>query len=232
MAREKVREKDRLDQPYVPARRLRPNVDPEAFGQWTERVARFLGTGRFLIIQTLIIVIWIVVNILPGTPHFDPYTFTFLTLVLSLQAAYAAPLILLAQNRQDDRDRANLVEDRQAAQRNLDDTEFVARELADVRIALGDVVTRDWLRDELADLVEELAAKGALAGGMAAPRRKKQKKRKPPTGDMPVGDDVGTLTEPQQPDPEDEPAADAPIGGTEDPPSDSGDGSGMPMPNA
>jgi uncharacterized membrane protein len=194
-----AREKDRLDQPYVPARRLRPNVDPEAFGQWTERVARFLGTGRFLVAQTLFITVWITLNVIPGI-EFDSYPFGFLTLVLSLQAAYAAPLILLAQNRQDDRDRANLVEDRQQAQRNLDDTEFVARELADVRLALGDVVTRDWLRDELADLVEELAAKGALAGGVPTPRRKK-KKRKPAPVDGPTGDDVGTLTEPQQPDP-------------------------------
>lgn len=208
-----VREKDRLDQPYIRGRRLRPTVDADAFGQWTERVARFLGTGRFLIIQTALITIWIFINVLPGIPHFDPYTFTFLTLVLSLQAAYAAPLILLAQNRQDDRDRANLVEDRQQAQRNLDDTEFVARELADVRLALNDVVTRDWLRDELADLVEELAAKGALATGVPTPRRKK-KKRKPTPGPHPPGDDVGALTEPQQPDGDD--GSDAHLGPADD----------------
>ena len=202
MAREWAREKDRLDQPYVPGRWLRPQVDSDAFGQWTERVARFLGTGRFLIIQTALIAIWIVINVLPGIPHFDPYTFTFLTLVLSLQAAYAAPLILLAQNRQDDRDRANLLEDRQQAQRNLDDTEFVARELADVRLALNDVVTRAWLRDELADLVEELAAKGALGSGVQ-PARRKKKKRKPSVAASPLGDEVGALTEPQQPDHDD-----------------------------
>jgi uncharacterized membrane protein len=212
-----VAERDRLDQPFVPGRRLRrPQLDPEAFGQWTERVARFLGTGRFLIFQTGFIVFWITINVIPGIPHFDPYTFTFLTLVLSLQAAYAAPLILLAQNRQDDRDRANLVEDRQQAQRNLDDTEFLARELADVRFSLGEVVTRDFLRAELrdmiAELIEELSDEERTATVETPPRRKKKKPRKPKpeiAETSTAGAASGTvvappLTEPQHPEEPDE----------------------------
>src|SRR4051794_36797996 len=98
----------RLDQPRIDRRSYRLRVDPEAFGQWTERIARFLGTGRYLVLQSAAIVIWIVGNAVPGVPHPDAYPFLFLTLALSLQASYAAPLILLAQNRQDDRDRVNL----------------------------------------------------------------------------------------------------------------------------
>ena len=142
----------RLDQPNLPRRGVRISYDPEAFGRSTERIARFLGTGRYLVLQTILIIIWILVNVLPGIPHFDPYTFTFLTLVLSLQAAYAAPLILLAQNRQDDRDRVNLEEDRGQAKQAVADAEYLAREMAAIRIALGDLVTRDYLRSELSRL--------------------------------------------------------------------------------
>jgi uncharacterized membrane protein len=148
--------RERLDQPTVPRRGLRPNLDPEAFGRWTERIARFLGTGRYLVYQTVVIVLWIVINTLPGVPHFDPYTFTFLTLILSLQAAYAAPLILLAQNRQDDRDRVNLEQDREQARQAKADVEYLARELAAIRLAVGEVATRDFLRSELARLGEAL----------------------------------------------------------------------------
>jgi uncharacterized membrane protein len=140
----------RLDQPRVERRSVRLRVDPEAFGQWTERIARFLGTGRYLVGQTIVILLWIVVNTIPDIPHFDPYTFTFLTLVLSLQAAYAAPLILLAQNRQDDRDRVNLEADRDEARQSKADLEYLAREIAAIRMALGEVATRDFLRSELA----------------------------------------------------------------------------------
>lgn len=139
----------RLDQPNLPRRGPRLSYDPEAFGRLTERIARFLGTGRYLIVQTVFIVFWILVNTLPGLPHFDPYAFLFLTLILSLQAAYSAPLILLAQNRQDDRDRVNLEEDRAQARQSLADAEYLAREIAAIRLALGDVVTRDYLRSEL-----------------------------------------------------------------------------------
>ena len=150
----------RLDQPRVEGRGLLPHFDPEAFGNWTERVARFLGTGRYLIMQTIAIIIWVLVNTLPGLPHFDPYTFTFLTLILSLQAAYAAPLILLAQNRQTDRDRVALEQDRASNERNLADTEFLTREVASLRIALRDMATRDFLRSELRSQLDEMEQRG------------------------------------------------------------------------
>ena len=144
----------RLDQPVTPRRVVRPTYDPEAFGRLSERVARFIGTGRFLVFQTGFIFVWIVANVFPvGHHHLDHFPFIFLTLLLSLQAAYAAPLILLAQNRQDDRDRVNLEQDRSLSGRQLAETEFVAREVAAVRIALGDVVTRDYLRSELRALL-------------------------------------------------------------------------------
>jgi uncharacterized membrane protein len=140
----------RLDLPRVERRALRLRVDAEAFGQWTEKFARFLGTGRYLVAQTVLIVVWLAMNTIPGLPHFDPYAFLFLTLILSLQAAYSAPLILLAQNRQDDRDRVNLEADREEARESKADLEYLARELAAVRMALGEVATRDFLRAELA----------------------------------------------------------------------------------
>ena len=131
---------------------MRFRVDPEAFGLWTEKFARFLGTGRFLVIQSVIIMLWVVGNAVPGFPHPDEYPFLFLTLALSLQASYAAPLILLAQNRQDDRDRVNLEADRDEARQAKADLEYLAREIAAVRMALGEVATRDFLRSELGRL--------------------------------------------------------------------------------
>ena len=159
----------RLDQPNQPRRGVRISYDPEAFGRSTERIARFLGTGRYLIVQTIFIVFWILFNTLPGLHHFDPYAFLFLTLVLSLQAAYSAPLILLAQNRQDDRDRVNLEEDRTTSRRSVADTEYLAREMAAIRIALGDVVTRDYLRSELARLDTVRARGDGPDGGEGQP---------------------------------------------------------------
>jgi uncharacterized membrane protein len=140
----------RLDQPQALRRRPRFRVDAEAFGQWTEKFARFLGTGRYLVIQTAVIVVWVVGNAIPGVPHPDEYPFLFLTLALSLQASYAAPLILLAQNRQDDRDRVNLEADREEARESKADLEYLAREIAAIRMSLGEVATRDFLRTELA----------------------------------------------------------------------------------
>ncbi len=140
----------RLDQPRDPRRSFTPSYDAEAFGRWTERVARFLGTGRYLIYQSALIVVWVLWNVIaPKSARFDPYPLQFLTLVLSLQAAYSAPLILLAQNRQDDRDRVNLDADRGAAAQNQSDVEYLAREIAAIRMALGEVATRDFLRSEL-----------------------------------------------------------------------------------
>jgi uncharacterized membrane protein len=147
----------RLDQPYLPSRRLTPTYDPEAFGRMSETIARFLGTGRFLVAQSMVIIAWVAWNaFVPKALKFDPYPFIFLTLVLSLQAAYAAPLILLAQNRQDDRDRANLTQDRADNARVRAETEYLTRELAALRIAVGEVATRDFLRTELRGIVDIL----------------------------------------------------------------------------
>jgi uncharacterized membrane protein len=143
----------RLDLPRGP-RRLTPRMDPDAFARFSERIARFLGTGRFLAVQTVLVVVWIAVNLAAVSLRWDPYPFILLNLAFSTQAAYAAPLILLAQNRQDDRDRVALEEDRARAERTKADTEYLARELASLRLAVGEVVTRDFLRSELARLTD------------------------------------------------------------------------------
>ena len=149
----------RLDQPRVRRHtlHLRSSVDTEAFGQWSERIARFLGTARFLVYMTVFIVVWLGWNFF--APHFlrwDPYPFIFLTLMLSLQASYAAPLILLAQNRQDDRDRVQYEQDRARNERNIADTEYLTREIAGLRLAIGEVATRDFIRSEIQRLLEEV----------------------------------------------------------------------------
>jgi uncharacterized membrane protein len=152
-----TRRTTRLDQPRVPGRITLPRFDPEAFGRWSEGIARFMGTAKFLVYMTFVIALWIGWNTLaPAGWRFDPYTFTFLTLILSLQASYAAPLILLAQNRQADRDRLAMEEDRRRAQMQKADTEYLSREIASLRIALGEVATRDFLRSELSRVIEEL----------------------------------------------------------------------------
>jgi uncharacterized membrane protein len=148
----------RLDQPR--SRRALvtlPQPDPDAFGRMSERFARFMGTGRFLVWMTVVILIWVAWNTLaPPAVRFDEYPFIFLTLVLSLQASYAAPLILLAQNRQDDRDRVNMEQDRARSHRTVADTEYLTREVAALRQGLGEVATRDFLRSELQQLLKEL----------------------------------------------------------------------------
>ncbi|HSP39731.1 MAG TPA: DUF1003 domain-containing protein [Frankiaceae bacterium] len=150
----------RLDLPRAPGRSLLPAVDEDWFGRIAERFARFMGTSRFLVYMTIFIALWLVWNILaPASARFDPYTFTFLTLLLSLQASYAAPLILLAQNRQDDRDRVNMGQDRDQNSRLLADAEYITREVASLRISLGEVVTRDYLRAELRAILDELDQK-------------------------------------------------------------------------
>src|SRR5689334_15267534 len=176
--------RDRLDQPIDPSRVRLPRFDPEAFGRWSESIARYMGTAKFIVYMTIIIGAWFAWNTLaPKDLRFDPYTFTFLTLILSLQASYAAPLILLAQNRQADRDRLTMEEDRRRAAMQKADTEYLAREIAALRIAIGEVATRDYLRSELARLGEE------LEGAMRQPR----KKRRP---DPDAFDDESALDEP------------------------------------
>ncbi len=136
-----------LDQPRLG--RTRFEIDPDWFARLSEKVARFLGTGRFLAIQTVLVIVWITLNLTALSLQWDPYPFILLNLAFSTQAAYAAPLILLAQNRQDDRDRISLEEDRMRAERTKADTEYLARELAALRTAIGEVTTRDYLRSEL-----------------------------------------------------------------------------------
>src|SRR6476469_8105898 len=138
----------RLDQPKA-GRRFAVDIDPEAFGRFSERLARFLGTGTFLFWQTVMVILWITINLVAVSLRWDPYPFILLNLAFSTQAAYAAPLILLAQNRQDDRDRISMEEDRSRAAQTKADTEFLARELAALRVAIGEIATRDYLRGEL-----------------------------------------------------------------------------------
>jgi uncharacterized membrane protein len=164
--RERIRDTGpRLDQPRETRRALlpRPTLSQETFGRWSEAFARFMGTAQFLIAMTVFVVAWILWNTLaPADLRFDRYAFIFLTLMLSLQASYAAPLILLAQNRQADRDRVGLEQDRARDERNLADTEYLTREVAALRHAMGDAATRDFVRSELRSLLDELEERGLV----------------------------------------------------------------------
>jgi uncharacterized membrane protein len=149
----------RLDTPRTVRRQLvrRPKYDPDRFGSFAESFARFMGTATFLMWMTLVVAVWVVWNALaPDDAAWDIYPFIFLTLILSLQASYAAPLILLAQNRQEDRDRVIAEQDRQANTRAHADMEFLAREMASLRMAVGEVATRDFVRSELRSLLSEI----------------------------------------------------------------------------
>lgn len=189
--KESVRRGPRLDTPLEPGRsplrRGGGGGDTDRFGRFAENFARFMGTAKFLLYMTGFVVVWIVWNSLaPDRLRFDPYAFIFLTLMLSLQASYAAPLILLAQNRQEVRDRVVNEQDRQANTRAHADMEFLAREVASLRMAVGEVATRDFVRSELRNLLEELAE---------ADRRDAEPEAEPTgTLDEPVGreqDDAG-----------------------------------------
>ncbi len=143
-----------LAQPGRVGSTLGAGYDADAIGRWSENIARFLGTGRYLAIQTVVVIVWITVNAAAVALRWDPYPFILLNLVFSTQAAYAAPLILLAQNRQDARDRALAERDREANDRILSDTAFLSRELASIRLRLESVATTD----ELADIRDDLLA--------------------------------------------------------------------------
>ena len=152
--------KNSLEFPREARRSLKPSYDPEVFGRWSERFARFLGTARFLVFMTAFVIFWVVWNSLaPEDMKFDHYPFIFLTLLLSLQASYAAPLILLAQNRQTDRDRIQGNKDRERDERNMADTEYLTRELASLRSALSEVTTKDYLHKEMTDAIDEIVKK-------------------------------------------------------------------------
>ncbi|MCW2675684.1 MAG: uncharacterized protein JWR70_724 [Modestobacter sp.] len=174
------RAEQRLDQPRG-ARGLGSflRLDPDAVGRFAEGIARFLGTGRFLAVQTFIVFVWIVLNVAAVNLRWDPYPFILLNLAFSTQAAYAAPLILLAQNRQADRDRVQSEEDRARAASTRADTEYLARELASLRVSVGELATRDFIRGELNRLVPD----DAVDDG--ADRRKKggKKRRETATAD-------------------------------------------------
>jgi uncharacterized membrane protein len=170
----------RLDVPRENRRLIRrPQFEEDTFGRFAERFARFMGTASFLLYMTLFVGLWLVWNwVAPGPARWDDYPFIFLTLMLSLQASYAAPLILLAQNRQEDRDRVVAENDRLANSRAHADMEFLAREMASLRMALGEVATRDYVRSELRSLlgeIEERRREEADAGAGEGP------------GDEPVG---------------------------------------------
>ena len=153
----------RLDTPRDARRHLvrRPSDDKDAFGVFAEQFARFMGTATFLMYMTLFVAFWVLWNFsAPADWRFDDYPYIFLTLILSLQASYAAPLILLAQNRQEVRDRVINEQDRRAAAASHADMEFLAREEASLRMSVGEVATRDFLRSELRNLLEELTESG------------------------------------------------------------------------
>lgn len=168
---------DRLDTPRERGFRLpRPSLQSETVSRVAEQIARFTGTAQFLVWLSAFVIVWLAWNTFgPENFRFDSAAlgFTALTLMLSLQASYAAPLILLAQNRQDQRDRVTAEQDRQRAERNLADTEYLAREIAALRIAMNDVATRDYVRNEIRDMLAEILERdeereqrllGALAG--------------------------------------------------------------------
>ena len=159
-----VKRRSDLTQPRQRGR-LDVSYSPDAFGQFSESIARFIGTARFLVYQTFFCFAWVAWNYLrPEEWLFDEWQFVGLTLLLSLQAAYAAPLILLAQTRQERRDRIAAEQDRDVAERTQADTEFLAREIASVRLALADVVTGEELRDELESLIDAIARLSTALG--------------------------------------------------------------------
>ena len=179
MARERdERRGPRLDQPLERGLSLRPSVDSERVGRQSERIARFLGSWQFIGYMTAFVAAWVVWNTVgPAAWRFDEWQFIGLTLLLSLQASYAAPLILLAQNRQADRDRVQYQDDRARTDRLIADTEYLMREVASLRVALGEVATRDYIRSELRDLLDDLDEREA--------RLRKQKKKAKADGTVP-----------------------------------------------
>jgi uncharacterized membrane protein len=155
----RTRTTPRLDVPRETNRSFvpRPSYDPERFGRFAESFARFMGTARFLTYMTGFVIVWLAINLIGlfGL-RWDPYPFILLNLIFSTQASYAAPLILLAQNRQESRDRVIAERDREVNTRAHADMEFLAREVASLRMAVGEVATRDFLRSELRALLSDI----------------------------------------------------------------------------
>ena len=165
---------DRLDNPIDKRRWFfrRSSGGGDGFGRFAEATARFMGSPRFVLYMTIFVIAWIGANLmLAGISEeaaWDPYPFILLNLAFSTQASYSAPLIMLAQNRQDARDRVVAEQDRLRAERNLADTEYLAREIAGLRLALQDVATRDFVRSELRDMLEDLRAEIAADAATAS----------------------------------------------------------------
>jgi len=180
----RIRRRTALTSPRRRTPRLALYYDPEAFGNFSEAIARFLGTARYLVFQTFVVILWIIWNVATRAANldFDPYPFILLTLTLSLQASYAAPLILLAQSRQEERDRQEMLADRRTNARALADTEYLARELAAIRLALGEMPTRDYLGEELSRLEREMGELRKRLDGQRGSAR-----RRPPAGDPAEG---------------------------------------------
>jgi uncharacterized membrane protein len=176
-----VADSQRLDIPRGRTRNLAGflRLNPDAVGNFAEGIARFLGTGRFLAVQTIIVIVWITLNVVAVNLRWDPYPFILLNLAFSTQAAYAAPLILLAQNRQADRDRVQAEEDRARAASIRADTEYLARELASLRVSVGELATRDFIRDQVSRLAEG-------DGDEHEKREKKSKKRRDRSPETPA----------------------------------------------
>lgn len=175
----------RLDQPREATRRLlpRPSYDADSFGVFAEQFARFMGTAKFLIYMTVFVIAWMTWNVLaPEKLQFDEFPFIFLTLMLSLQASYAAPLILLAQNRQEQRDKVVQEQDRQANARAHADMEFLAREVASLRMSVGEVATRDYLRSELRNLYSDLEDLAQQSSSEDSPERAESGESHAPRG--------------------------------------------------
>ena len=162
-------------------------MDPDTFGRFAEKFARYMGTARFLVYMTIFVAVWVTVNVVGIFGYkWDIYPFIFLTLLLSLQASYAAPLILLAQNRQTDRDRVALEQDRASNERNLADTEFLTREVASLRIALRDMATRDFLRSEMRSQLDEMEQRGMRLPAEVRPAEPTDRSPNAPKGPRPT----------------------------------------------
>lgn len=161
MARARQPEPERLNMPGAVRRSIMPRIrfSHDTFGEFAETFARFMGTARFILYMTLFVIIWVTINLvgLFGL-RWDPYPFILLNLFFSTQASYAAPLILLAQNRQEARDRVALDQDRRQAAQSRADMDFLAREIASLRMSVGDLATRDYLRTELRNELRSILA--------------------------------------------------------------------------
>ncbi|HWE55027.1 MAG TPA: DUF1003 domain-containing protein [Acidimicrobiales bacterium] len=195
----KRRKRDDVAVPRGTRLSLAAQYDPEAFGRFSESIARYFGTARFLAIQTVIVALWIALNSIGIINRWDPYPFILLNLLFSTQAAYAAPLILLAQNRQDERDRLQIERDREVATRTQADTEFLARELASVRLSLADMVTAEDLQKTLGRLEKSLSRiEKRVTVASPKPRKKKAPVMKAPPADGPAAGAPATEAPPPE----------------------------------